>query len=121
MPQSFNCPNCSAPLDVDGDGSATLRCAYCRTSVLIPQEVRVFEPLTISKSSVENTNNTRPDVDLTERLNSIREKAAAGEQIEAIRLLRSTFVIGMLDAKELVEAMHRDEEVDMRDFKLDSS
>ena len=41
MPQSFNCPNCSAPLDLDGDGSSTLRCPYCQTSVIIPRELRV--------------------------------------------------------------------------------
>ena len=43
----------------------------------------------------------------------IREKAIAGEEIEAIRLLRATFVIGVKEAKELVEAMQHGEDVDM--------
>jgi ribosomal protein L7/L12 len=121
MPQSFTCPNCSAPLDVDGDGSATLRCPYCRTSVIVPQEARVIGPLSLSSSLRDNTYNNRPDVDLTETLNSIREKAVAGQEIEAIRLLRSTFVIGLSEAKSMVEAMQRGEDVDLRDFKLVSS
>ncbi len=85
MPESFSCPNCSAPLDVDGDGSTTIKCPYCNSSVIIPVELRVTklnEPL---PSPNLNTYNARPDIDLTERLQSIREKAMAGDEIEAIR------------------------------------
>lgn len=37
--QVFNCPNCGAPLDVDGSG-VTMRCPYCDTSVVVPAELR---------------------------------------------------------------------------------
>ena len=39
MPSSFNCPNCSAPLDYAGDAVA-IRCPYCNSSVILPEAVR---------------------------------------------------------------------------------
>lgn len=39
-PQTFECPNCGASLDYhDGDGP-TIRCKYCNTSVVVPEELR---------------------------------------------------------------------------------
>ena len=118
MPHSFNCPNCSAPMDVVGDGSTTLRCPYCNTSVIIPEELRVSKPGKQSATPYRNTFNPPYQVDLDERLKSIRELAIGGDQIEAIRLLRETFVIGLRQAKELVEAMQRGEEVDVSHLEL---
>ena len=118
MPHSFNCPNCSAPLDVVGDGSTTLRCPYCNTSVIIPEELRVSKPGVQSATPYINTFNPPYHVDLDEKLKSIRELAIAGDQIEAIRLLRGTYVIGLTKAKELVEAMQRGEEVDVSHLEL---
>jgi ribosomal protein L7/L12/outer membrane protein assembly factor BamB len=118
MTQSFSCPNCSAPLDLDRDGSATIKCPYCSTSVIIPAELRLRkldEPSSLEKV---NTYNSRSDLDLTGIIQSIQEKAVAGDEIEAIRILRSTFVIGLKDAKDLVEAIQRGEEVDIRDLEL---
>ncbi len=37
--QEFNCPNCGAPLDYQGE-DATMRCPYCETSVVVPAELR---------------------------------------------------------------------------------
>ncbi len=43
MSQSFICPNCSAPLDYDGEG-ATQRCPYCNNSVIVPESLRASQP-----------------------------------------------------------------------------
>jgi len=118
MSHSFNCPNCSAPLDVVGDGSTTLRCPYCTTSVIIPEELRVDKPNKNLATPYINTFNPPYQVDLDERLKYIRELAFAGDQIEAIRLLRETFVIGLSQAKELVEAMRQGIEVDVSHLEL---
>lgn len=121
MVESFSCPNCSAPLDVDGDGSTSIKCPYCNSSVIIPVEFRVRKVNEPVPSANLNTYTARPDIDLTERLLFIREKAMAGDEVEAVRSLRSTFVIGLKDAKSLVEAMQRGEEVNIRDLELVSS
>ena len=118
MPQSLDCPNCSAPLDLEGDGSATLRCPYCNTSVIIPEELRVSKPSHRSTAAKINTFDAPSEINLDERLKSIREKALAGDKIEAIRLLRRTYVIGLSKAKDRIEAMQRGEEVDLSDLQV---
>ncbi len=118
MPQSFNCPNCSAPLDLAGDGSTTLRCPYCNTSVIIPDELRLGKPGVKSSLPNLNTYNTPYQIDIPERLKSIRKLAVAGDKIEAIKLLRGTYVIGLTDAEELVEAMQRGEQVDVSHLEV---
>jgi ribosomal protein L7/L12 len=118
MPLSINCPNCSATLDVNGDGSATLRCPYCHTSVIIPEDLRVSKPGVRSTTPFIDIFNAPDQVNLDERLKSIRALAIAGDQIEAIRLLRDTYVIGLSKAKELVEAMQRGEDVDVSHLEL---
>ncbi len=39
-PQLFNCPTCGAALDPPEDDQASLRCAYCGSSVVVPPELR---------------------------------------------------------------------------------
>ena len=117
MPHSFSCPNCAAPLDTEGDGSATLRCPYCHTSVIIPEELRLSKSVAQSTPYI-NILNPPDQVDLDERMNIIREKATAGDTIGAIRILRNTYVIGLSKAKELVESIQRGEEVDLSTLEL---
>ena len=38
--QTFNCPNCGAPIDYDGSDTPTIRCPFCETSVVVPAELR---------------------------------------------------------------------------------
>ena len=37
--KSFNCPNCGSPLTAQGP-SKEIKCAYCGTSVVVPEELR---------------------------------------------------------------------------------
>lgn len=39
MAKTFNCPNCGAPLDYEGE-EKTLSCPFCRNSVIVPTELR---------------------------------------------------------------------------------
>ena len=38
--QSFTCPNCGAPLDAPDSDETTIRCPFCETSVIVPEELR---------------------------------------------------------------------------------
>jgi hypothetical protein len=40
MPQTFNCPSCGAPLQIEGDLS-TIHCKYCNATVIVPPELRM--------------------------------------------------------------------------------
>jgi DNA-directed RNA polymerase subunit RPC12/RpoP len=38
--QAFTCPNCGASLGSPGDDTTTIKCPYCNTSVIVPEELR---------------------------------------------------------------------------------
>jgi hypothetical protein len=40
MPESFDCPNCGAPIPLDEDPPATVRCPHCSTTVIVPDGLR---------------------------------------------------------------------------------
>jgi ribosomal protein L7/L12/sugar lactone lactonase YvrE/DNA-directed RNA polymerase subunit RPC12/RpoP len=118
MPQSFNCPNCSAPLDVDSGVTTTIRCPYCNTSVIVPEEIRGKKPSKGVSPLIGTETSPAPMLDISERLQTIRELATSGNKIGAIRLMRATFVIGLKDAKDMVESMQRGEVVDANSLML---
>ncbi len=51
MSETFSCPNCTASLTHDGQDHLTVQCAYCNTTVIVPEELRPsayrpnYEPL----------------------------------------------------------------------------
>ena len=49
--QSFTCPNCGAALGSPGDDMTTIKCPYCNTSVIVPEEVRTVSTPTFSMTS----------------------------------------------------------------------
>lgn len=40
MPESFDCPNCGAPVPLPDDPPATVRCPHCSTTVIVPEDLR---------------------------------------------------------------------------------
>lgn len=40
MAEKFQCPACGAGIDYDGSDTATVRCPYCNTSVVVPESLR---------------------------------------------------------------------------------
>jgi DNA-directed RNA polymerase subunit RPC12/RpoP len=103
MPLSFNCPNCSAPLDVNVSSATTQRCPYCNTCIIVPQELRENKSQTVASSFTSSSTNVPPAGDNSQILESVRELAIAGDDIEAIKLLRTNFEIGLKDASDLVK------------------
>lgn len=70
--QEFNCPNCGAPLDVAGSSSATMRCPYCDTSVIVPVEMR--------RADKETQATSTPRVQSTRITIEQQETAAAAQK-----------------------------------------
>lgn len=105
--RTFNCPNCAAPLDYDGGTDYTIRCPFCSGSVIVPVELR---DATASAFTLSNL----PDIvgqahNLAEMARLIR----AGKKIEAIKLYRKIFGVGLAEAKDAVEKMERGEPVQL--------
>jgi ribosomal protein L7/L12/sugar lactone lactonase YvrE len=107
MPESFKCPSCGAPLDVQSQSSATIRCPFCNTSVIVPAELRP------SATSPKPANQAIGD--LTETLQAVSEAALQGNKIDAIQLLRKLFPIGLKEAKEMVDALSLGQPVELPD------
>ncbi|MCA9980319.1 MAG: ribosomal protein L7/L12, partial [Anaerolineales bacterium] len=94
LPQAFKCPSCSASLDYDGTAEV-VTCDYCGTTVLVPDKWR-REPSRVDYSQSDAGN-----------IHEILELTHAGRKIEAIKLYRETFGVGLKEAKDAVEQLER--------------
>ena len=96
MLESFECPNCQATLNYDAHLQAvTVKCDYCGSTVIVPDSLR-------KQDSPQQT----PEL-LTEVVNLVGN----GRKIEAIKLFREKFNVGLKEAKDVVDAIERHEDI----------
>ncbi len=100
MSQTLNCPHCGAPLDYTGGPDLTIICPYCRTSVIVPDELR-RPPGTPRPSALKQA----------QGMGEIAYLARTGKKIEAIKLYRESFGGGLKEAKDAVEAIAVNKEI----------
>jgi len=98
MSKSFNCPNCAAPLDYDGGADLTITCLHCKSSVIVPDELRVESD---ARGGFDLAQLAGQSAQLKEMARLIR----AGKKIEAIKIYREVFGVGLKDAKDAIEAL----------------
>jgi ribosomal protein L7/L12/DNA-binding beta-propeller fold protein YncE len=118
LTQSFNCPSCGAPIDIDAGVDPVVRCQYCSNTVVIPAELRSAPGLTAGAFT-----GSLDLGDLTEigpRIQEIIELVHEGEKIDAIKLFRETFGTGLKESKDAVEALERGENIDLTSFSVQS-
>ncbi|MAT99244.1 MAG: hypothetical protein CL608_19055, partial [Anaerolineaceae bacterium] len=97
MLQSFECPNCQATLDYDANAnSLTVRCSYCGSTVIVPDSLRGQRRSSSGQEQV---------------LAEIVQLVQNGRKIEAIKRFRETFNVGLKEAKDVVEAIERHEDI----------
>lgn len=102
MIHTLQCPNCHASLDYENENhSATMRCAYCNSTIIVPESLRGGVATTSASAGL--------DPEQGRQLAEIERLLAAGRKIEAIKLFRETFQVGLREAKEAVEALERGE------------
>jgi len=98
MSKTFSCPNCAAPLDYDGGADLTITCPHCKSSVIVPDELRVESrapgSFDLAQLAAQST-----------RLADMARMIRAGKKIEAIKIYREVFGVGLKDAKDAVEAL----------------
>lgn len=100
MTQTFECPNCQATLDFDPQSNpVTVRCSFCNSTVIVPESLR---PRSGARSGPHNQQTT---------LAEIVELVQNGRKIEAIKLFRETFSVGLKEAKDVVDAIERHEDI----------
>lgn len=113
MPQTLKCPSCAAPLQYDGR-SPSIQCEYCNNILLMPEESRhaAPPPPNFSFGSSDPFANFAPQINLS-RLIEINDLMHSGRKIEAIKLFRETFNVGLKEAKEAVERLEQGEAINL--------
>ncbi|KAA3656146.1 MAG: hypothetical protein DWQ04_31965 [Chloroflexi bacterium] len=107
MPQSFECPNCHAPLDFDAKRpSATVRCDYCGSTVIVPDSLRGVH----QQSEV--------GMDQAYVLAEAAQLVQGGRKIEAVKQVREAFGMSLKDAKDVVDAIERHETVHLGELSM---
>jgi streptogramin lyase/DNA-directed RNA polymerase subunit RPC12/RpoP len=109
--QVFQCPNCGASLDYDGGDDLTVRCPYCDSSVIVPDELRDKEPEL--KRSVFGLS-----PDKIRELKELGQLVRANRRIEAIKLYREIFGVGLKEAKDAVAKLSRGEPVQVSNMTI---
>ncbi|NPV78310.1 MAG: hypothetical protein HPY59_18295 [Anaerolineae bacterium] len=103
--KTLECPNCSAPLEDPSGGFRTIRCPFCGSLVVIPQEWRAKSERKDTSSSdtaysFPSFSGLPPDIE-----GIIRNLVAAGNKLEAIRLYRESADSSLKDAKEAIDTL----------------
>jgi ribosomal protein L7/L12 len=98
MPQIrvFQCPSCGASIGYEGGPEPNVTCQFCGTDVIVPPELREQAPPPQTTSA--------PSLD-PNRLLELERLARSGQKIEAIKLYRQTFNVGLKEAKDAVEKL----------------
>lgn len=94
MTESFRCPSCNAPLRYEAGDGAVITCEFCNNSILVPENMRGTAP----RPGEANT-------DQIAQLEKIIDLIHENRQIEAIKLYRSTFNVGLAEAKQAVDQL----------------
>jgi DNA-directed RNA polymerase subunit RPC12/RpoP len=108
MAQTFRCPACGASLDYDGDDDPAVTCAYCNSTVLVPEELRPDRQAPQSSIPLFGTPMTLNLGGLTgtiATLKNVKELARNGREAEAATLYSETFGASRQDAEALVASI----------------
>jgi LSD1 subclass zinc finger protein len=122
MSQTFNCPNCNAPLDYERAGALTVRCPYCNSSVVVPEALRSVSRAAAHEDPWQRAQASMglPDVGQLAKLKEIGDLVRSGNKIGAIKIFRETFDVGLKEAKDAVEALERGEPVTLTHVDVSS-
>ncbi len=115
MTTTFKCAACSAPLEFEG--STMQKCRFCGSTVVVPAEMFYQKTSAVPPLSAGGLD------DVIERAKKIAEAArliSDGRKIEAIKLLRDEFRLGLKEAKDAADAIERGESVQLGGMAVSS-
>ena len=106
MADTFNCPNCGAPLDYKGS-DPIIRCPYCGTSVVVPDNLRArpafsSQPHNFTLSGMGNMGDL---INQARRFKEVKDLALAGDMDEAVRIYSEITNVAPEQARASVEAL----------------
>jgi ribosomal protein L7/L12 len=103
--QVFQCPSCGASLSYEGGPESTVTCQFCGSDVIVPEELRAqAAPLPAAFAPALDSSGLSLD-----KLAELKRLAHGGQKIEAIKLYRQMFDVGLKEAKDAVEKLEAGE------------
>ncbi len=106
MSQTFNCPNCGAPLDYQGS-DPIIRCPYCSSSVIVPENLRAKPSFSNKPSNftLSGMGDMGGLVNQARRIKEVKDLAEAGEMDRAVALYRQITGADEFAARQSVGAL----------------
>ncbi len=101
--QTFSCPSCGAAL-TPAAGATTMKCAYCGSSVVIPDDLR-------QSAAAAPASQSPVSMDLGElfakaiRMGEVVRLARSGDHADAVRLYQENTGVGQDQAEKIVQAI----------------
>ena len=108
MPDSFNCPNCGAPLDYKGS-DPIIRCPFCSGSVIVPDNLR-GQPSFSSQPhnfTITGGSDLGALISQARRFKDVKDLALAGNEVEAVRIYSEITGADSETARESVRSLAR--------------
>ncbi len=96
QPHALKCPSCTASLNYDGR-SETILCEFCGNTIIVPESMRA------GSSQAGYMGSESPEK--AQNIHTILELVRAGNKLEAIKLYRETFGVGLKEAKMIVDSL----------------
>lgn len=122
MADTFQCPNCGAPLDYHGN-DPIIRCPYCSGSVIVPDNLRSAPAFSKKRDNftLSGQDNMSDLIEKARKLKIIRDMALNGQTDEAVRIFMETTGAKHGDAHAAVDAMARGLPVNLTGSSLEPS
>lgn len=109
MTESFKCASCSAPLEFEG--KTMQKCQFCGSTVIVPTEM-------LYRSGTAAFGDLASLTGKAFKIAEIQQLIHDGKKIEAIKVFRETFGVGLKEAKDAVEAMEHGRSVDISGMQI---
>jgi LSD1 subclass zinc finger protein len=107
MPKALKCPSCGAPLHNEQGQSPVIRCSYCSTMVILPPELagvgQAGQELASTVASKKIDENHQAFIAGLDRC------LKSGNKIQAIRIYKEYYQVGLKEAKDAVENLEGQE------------
>jgi hypothetical protein len=117
MSQTFNCPNCGAPLDYQGS-DPIIRCPYCNGSVIVPENLRAKPSFSNKPSNftLSGAGDMGGLINQARRIKEVKDLAQAGEMDQAVALYREITGADDFSARQSVGALSAGQPITLAGF-----
>jgi sugar lactone lactonase YvrE len=107
MPKVFACSTCAAPLSKPETAQQTIVCSYCGSTLLLPEEMWGTRPGGWTIGSGDSV------LAKAGKIAEIAQLIRAHRKMDAIKLYRETFGVGLNEARDAVERLESGQPVSL--------